>query len=114
MRTARPKPRCAPVCIDAGQMRKVRLRSDVRSRTPRIYILDEHRQPVPIGVDGEIYIGGAGVGRGYLNRPELTAERFVEDPYSSDAWSRGCTKRAMWAGGARTGMSSSSVEMMRR
>ena len=54
----------------------------------RIYILDEHRRPAPIGVEGEIYIGGAGVARGYLNRPALTAERFVEDPYSSDPHSR--------------------------
>ncbi len=50
----------------------------------RIYILDCNRQPVPIGVAGEIYIAGAGVARGYLNRPEQTTERFSRDPFSAD------------------------------
>ncbi len=47
-----------------------------------IYILDRHMQPAPIGVPGELCIGGAGVALGYLNRPDLTAERFVPSPWS--------------------------------
>ncbi|MGH8240865.1 MAG: non-ribosomal peptide synthetase, partial [Steroidobacteraceae bacterium] len=54
----------------------------------RVYLLNRHRQPVPVGVCGEICIGGAGVGRGYLNRPELTAQRFITDSFSADRHAR--------------------------
>ena len=49
----------------------------------QVYILDRHLRPVPVGVPGELFIGGDGVAAGYFKRPELTAERFLHDPFSS-------------------------------
>jgi len=54
----------------------------------QLYIVGKHGQPAPVGVPGELLIGGDGVARGYLGRPELTAERFVSDPYGREAGAR--------------------------
>nr|WP_277755354.1 non-ribosomal peptide synthetase [Pseudomonas kitaguniensis] len=64
--------------------------SPIGGRIPdlQVYVLDSQREPVPVGVVGELYVGGAGVARGYLNRPELNAERFIADPFSGRADAR--------------------------
>lgn len=54
----------------------------------RCYVLDDNRNLTPIGVPGELHIGGIGVGKGYLNRPELTAERFIADPFAEASGAR--------------------------
>jgi amino acid adenylation domain-containing protein len=54
----------------------------------RTYVLDERLEPVPVGVVGELHIGGPGVGRGYLGRPELTAAAYVPDPFSTEPGAR--------------------------
>ena len=57
-------------------------------RTPWIYILSRYQQPVPIGVPGELYIGGLPVGRGYLNQPQHTAARFLNHPFADSPEAR--------------------------
>jgi len=54
----------------------------------RVYVLDRHLQPVPVGVPGELYIGGDGLAREYLHQPELTAQKFILDPFSAEAGAR--------------------------
>ena len=54
----------------------------------KLYILDAHMRPAPIGIKGELHVGGAGVARGYLNRPDLTFDKFIPDPFSDDPKAR--------------------------
>jgi amino acid adenylation domain-containing protein/non-ribosomal peptide synthase protein (TIGR01720 family) len=76
---------CATVCEEVDESRPT-----IGRPLPnvRVYVLDEHLRPVPIGVPGELYVGGVGVARGYLNRPELTAERFIPHPFQAEAGAR--------------------------
>jgi len=62
----------------------------------KTYVLDDHLQPMPIGVPGELYIGGVGVGEGYIGKPEISKERFLYDPWSKDSPSR-MYKTGDWA-----------------
>jgi amino acid adenylation domain-containing protein len=57
-------------------------------RNTQVYVLDRHRQPLPIGVIGELYVGGASLARGYHRQPALTDERFVPDPFSTSPGAR--------------------------
>jgi amino acid adenylation domain-containing protein len=64
----------------------------------QVYILDEQMEPVPVGVVGQLYIGGEGLARGYLQRPELTTERFIQNPWGARVYRTGDLARYQWDG----------------
>jgi len=71
------------ICEQESQLSRVPIGHPIANI--QVYLLDGAGQPVPIGVPGELYIGGIGVARGYLNEPVLTAQKFVPDPFSAQA-----------------------------
>jgi len=71
----------APLVGETSRLHRVPIGRPLANR--EIYILDGHCNPVPIGVPGELHIGGTSLARGYLNRPDLTADKFIPDPFSN-------------------------------
>ena len=113
----RPKRRRSPRLAkslrvdDDGQRRS---RSAARSRTRPPMCSIAQGQPQPIGVSGQLHIGGDGVARGYLRRPELTAAQFIADPFAADGKERDCSGPAISRAGPPAAISNSSDDAITR
>ncbi len=84
-------------CFDTSEWRPDRDRVPIGTpiANTKVHVLDPYMRPVPVGVTGELYVGGVGLGAGYHNRPELTAERFVPDPFVPESFGNGKNKPAV-------------------
>lgn len=80
----------------------------------QMYVLDDHLNPLPQGVPGELYIGGVGLSRGYLNRPDLTVEKFIHNPFYNHTAPKGCSTTLYKTGDLARWLTDGNIEFLGR